>query len=145
MNPLFTAGGLPQAAPETALAADTGLQITRAGSRPVNAAPEQYFTGRVSVEMLQVPSGEERSSAGAVTFNPGARTHWHSHPLGQTLIVTAGWLSSAVENTCECFVGIVVFFVIIFVITPPSVSIPSDSGVTSSSSTSLRSPESTEP
>ena len=90
MNPLFTAGGLPQASPDAALAADAELQITRAGSRPVNAAPEQYFTGRVSVEMLQVPSGEERSSAGAVSFKPGARTHWHSHPLGQTLIVTAG-------------------------------------------------------
>jgi len=90
MNPLFTAGGTPQAAPDAALAAGAGLQITRAGSRPVNAAPEQYFTGQVSVEMLQVPSGEERSSAGAVSFKPGARTHWHSHPLGQTLIVTAG-------------------------------------------------------
>ena len=55
-----------------------------------------------------------------------------------TLIVTAGWLSSAVENTCANLVGIVVFFWIILVITPPSVSMPSDSGVTSSSSTSLR-------
>ena len=90
MNPLFNAGAVPQAAPGTVSAADSDLQITRAGSRPVNAAPEQYFTGRVSVEMLQVPSGEERTSAGAVSFKPGARTHWHSHPLGQTLIVTAG-------------------------------------------------------
>ncbi|MCY1461016.1 hypothetical protein D9M71_786280 [compost metagenome] len=62
-----------------------------------------------------------------------------------TLIVTAGWLSSAVEKVCENRVGIVVFFWIIFVITPPRVSIPSDRGVTSSSSTSLRSPDSTEP
>ena len=57
-----------------------------------------------------------------------------------TLIVTAGWLSSAVEKVCANLVGIVVFFVIILVITPPMVSMPSDSGVTSSSSTSLRSP-----
>ena len=56
------------------------------------------------------------------------------------MIVTAGWLSSAVEKTCANLVGIVVFFLIILVITPPSVSMPSDSGVTSSSSTSLRSP-----
>ena len=62
-----------------------------------------------------------------------------------TLIVTAGWLSSAVENICANLVGIVVFFLIILVITPPSVSMPSDSGVTSSSSTSLRSPDSTWP
>ncbi len=62
-----------------------------------------------------------------------------------TLMVTAGWLSSAVEKVCANFVGMVVFFVIILVITPPSVSMPSDSGVTSSSSTSLRSPDRTWP
>lgn len=90
MNPLFTTGAMPQAAPATVSAADADLQITRAGSRPVNAAPEQYFTGRVSVEMMQVPSGDERTSVGAVSFQPGARTFWHSHPLGQTLLVTAG-------------------------------------------------------
>ena len=57
-----------------------------------------------------------------------------------TWIVTADWLSSAVENTCCALVGMVVFFWISLVITPPSVSMPSDSGVTSSSSTSLTSP-----
>ena len=61
------------------------------------------------------------------------------------MIVTAGWLSSAVEKICANLVGMVVFFLIILVITPPSVSMPSDSGVTSSSSTSLRSPASTWP
>jgi hypothetical protein len=60
-------------------------------------------------------------------------------------MVTAVWLSSAVENTCEALVGIVVFFSISLVNTPPSVSMPSDSGVTSSSSTSLTSPASTPP
>ena len=62
-----------------------------------------------------------------------------------TWIVTAPWLSSAVENTCCALVGIVVFFWMSLVITPPSVSMPSDSGVTSSSSTSLTSPFSTPP
>ena len=62
-----------------------------------------------------------------------------------TLMVTAGWLSSAVEKVCANLVGIVVFLVIILVITPPKVSMPSDKGVTSSSKTSLRSPESTWP
>ena len=60
-----------------------------------------------------------------------------------TLIVTAGWLSSAVEKVCANLVGMVVFLVIILVITPPRVSIPRDSGVTSKSNTSLRSPDST--
>lgn len=60
-------------------------------------------------------------------------------------MVTAGWLSSAVEKVCEKRVGMVVFFWIILVITPPRVSIPRESGVTSSSNTSLRSPDSTEP
>ena len=60
-------------------------------------------------------------------------------------MVTAVWLSSAVENTCECLVGIVVFFSMSLVITPPSVSRPSDKGVTSSNSTSFTSPASTPP
>ncbi len=60
-----------------------------------------------------------------------------------TWMVTAVWLSSAVENTCCALVGMVVFFWMSLVITPPSVSMPSDSGVTSSSSTSLTSPFST--
>ena len=62
-----------------------------------------------------------------------------------TCTVTADWLSSAVENTWFALVGMVVFFSISLVITPPRVSIPSDSGVTSSSSTSLTSPPSTPP
>ena len=62
-----------------------------------------------------------------------------------TWMVTAVWLSSAVENTCECLVGMVVFFSMSLVITPPRVSRPSDSGVTSSSSTSFTSPASTPP
>jgi 4-carboxymuconolactone decarboxylase len=56
----------------------------------VNPAPAQNFTGSVTVEMLHTPAGPDRASAGSVTFSPGARTAWHSHPLGQTLIVTAG-------------------------------------------------------
>jgi hypothetical protein len=62
-----------------------------------------------------------------------------------TCTVTAVWLSSAVEKTCDFLVGIVVFFSISLVMTPPRVSMPSDSGVTSSSSTSLTSPPSTPP
>ncbi len=60
-------------------------------------------------------------------------------------MLTAGWLSAAVENTCDFLVGIVVFFSMIFVITPPRVSIPSDRGVTSRRSTSFTSPARTPP
>lgn len=66
------------------------LQISRNKSRPVRAAPAENFTGSVQVEMLFTPDGSTRASAGSVTFSPGARTNWHTHPLGQTLVVTAG-------------------------------------------------------
>ena len=73
-----------------AAAAEPDLQFSRAGSRPVVQAPAQYFSGQAQVEMLFAPTGPDRASAGSVTFAPGARTAWHTHPLGQTLIVTAG-------------------------------------------------------
>jgi len=71
-------------------AAEPELAISRAGSRTSSDAPASYFTGNATVEMLSVPAGDERASAGSVSFRPGARTHWHTHPLGQTLIVTSG-------------------------------------------------------
>ena len=74
----------------SASAADGELVISRAGSRVVTAAPTANFTGQVRVEMLFTPTGADRASAGKVSFMPGARTHWHTRPLGQTLIVTAG-------------------------------------------------------
>lgn len=71
-------------------AAEGDLVISRGGSRPIVAAPTANFTGPVRLEMLITPTGADRASAGKVSFMPGARTHWHTHPLGQTLIVTAG-------------------------------------------------------
>lgn len=73
-----------------ARAAEPDLQITRAGARPVSSAPAQNFTGSVTVEMLRTPTGPDRASVGSVSFSPAARTAWHTHPLGQTLVVTAG-------------------------------------------------------
>jgi 4-carboxymuconolactone decarboxylase len=90
MKPLLAAAAMVLSMMEPALAAEPELKITRAGARPVNVAPAQYFTGQVKVEMLYTPVGSERASAGTVSFAPGARTAWHSHPLGQTLVVTAG-------------------------------------------------------
>ena len=66
------------------------LDITRGGSRPVRPGPTENFTGSARVEMLFGAVDPSHASGGAVTFEPGARTAWHSHPRGQVLIVTAG-------------------------------------------------------
>jgi 4-carboxymuconolactone decarboxylase len=66
------------------------LVITRAGSRPVRQAPPENFTGGARVEMLFEARDGSHASGGSVTFEPGARTAWHSHPGGQILIITAG-------------------------------------------------------
>lgn len=67
-----------------------GIRISKAGSRAARPAPEEHFTGQVQVEMLFGAEAPARASCGRVTFQPGARTAWHTHPLGQTLIVTDG-------------------------------------------------------
>ena len=66
------------------------MDITRAGSLPSAKGPADYFTGTVRVDPLFQAPAPARVSGAAVTFEPGARTAWHTHPLGQTLIVTAG-------------------------------------------------------
>lgn len=66
------------------------MDITRAGSQPSAKGPADYFTGTVRVDPLFQAPAPARVSGAAVTFEPGARTAWHTHPLGQTLIVTAG-------------------------------------------------------
>ncbi len=66
------------------------MEIKRCGSQLSTQGPEAYFTGRVRVDPL-FPSSESFPAVGArVTFEPGARTAWHAHPLGQALIVTEG-------------------------------------------------------
>ena len=66
------------------------ITITRSGSQPSSQAPPEYFTGSVRIEPLFQAKEPSRGSGARVTFEPGARTAWHTHPLGQTLIVTAG-------------------------------------------------------
>ncbi len=61
-----------------------------AATLPVNKGPANYFSGDVSVKQLLAPVAPSRAAAAEVTFQPGARTFWHTHPLGQTIIVTAG-------------------------------------------------------
>lgn len=66
------------------------MEITRLGSQPSRKGPEEWFTGSVRVDPLFQPHDPSRASASHVTFEPGARTAWHTHPLGQTLLITAG-------------------------------------------------------
>ena len=66
------------------------MEITRNGSRPSGKGPGEWFTGTVRIDPLFDAPGPARVGGASVTFEPGARTAWHTHPLGQTLIITAG-------------------------------------------------------
>jgi quercetin dioxygenase-like cupin family protein len=66
------------------------MEITRIGSQPSGNGPDDWFTGSVRIDPLFQPNEHRRASAALVTFEPGARTAWHTHPLGQTLIVVSG-------------------------------------------------------
>ena len=66
------------------------MEIKRSGSQPSNKGPADWFTGTVRIDPLFQTSAPARVAGASVTFEPGARTAWHTHPLGQTLIVTAG-------------------------------------------------------
>jgi len=66
------------------------MEIKRSGSQPSRKAPAEYFTGAVRVDPLFQAPDPARVSGSSVTFEPGARTAWHTHPLGQTLIITSG-------------------------------------------------------
>jgi quercetin dioxygenase-like cupin family protein len=66
------------------------MEIKRSGSLPSGRGPADYFTGVVRIDPLNSPPEPARVAMALVTFEPGARTAWHTHPLGQTLIVTSG-------------------------------------------------------
>ncbi len=66
------------------------MDIKRSGSQPSSKGSEEYFTGTVRIDPLFQAPDPARVVGASVTFEPGARTAWHTHPLGQTLIVTAG-------------------------------------------------------
>jgi quercetin dioxygenase-like cupin family protein len=67
------------------------LNITRAGSLPSAKGPADWFTGTVRIDQLFTAPAPARAAAASVTFEPGARTAWHTHPLGQTLVVLSGF------------------------------------------------------
>src|SRR5437588_4571762 len=66
------------------------MDIKRSGSRPSGKGPAEYFTGTVRIDPLFEAPHPARVRGASVTFEPSARTAWHTHPLGQTLIVTSG-------------------------------------------------------
>ena len=66
------------------------MDIKRSGTQTSGRGPAEYFTGTVRIDPLFKAPDPARVSDASVTFEPGARTAWHTHPLGQTLIVTAG-------------------------------------------------------
>jgi quercetin dioxygenase-like cupin family protein len=66
------------------------MEMKRVGSRPSGKGPAEWFTGNVRIDPLFQANAPGRATGASVTFEPGARTAWYTHPLGQTLIVTAG-------------------------------------------------------
>lgn len=66
------------------------MEIKRSGSQPSAKGPAEWFTGTVRIDPLFDAPAPARAAGASVTFEPGARTAWHTHPLGQTLIVTCG-------------------------------------------------------
>src|SRR5579871_5818961 len=88
------------------------MEIKRIGSQPSGKGPAEYFTGVVRIDPLFTPPDPARVAMAWVTFEPGARTAWHTHPLGQTLIVTAGsgWVQRVGGTVEEIHPGDVVWF-----------------------------------
>ena len=86
------------------------MEIKSSGSRPSGKGPAEYFTGTVRIDPLFEASDPARARGASVTFEPGARTAWHTHPLGQNLIVTSGcgWVQSEGGTKVEIRPGDVV-------------------------------------
>ncbi|CAI0705399.1 Predicted mannose-6-phosphate isomerase [Serratia proteamaculans] len=81
---------LSMLAPAALAETEKQVKIQRSGSQPSRPGPEDYFTGKVRIDAPFAGSEPARVGGATVTFEPGARTAWHTHPLGQTLIVTQG-------------------------------------------------------
>lgn len=88
------------------------MEITRNGTRPSGKGPAEWFTGSVRIDPLFQPNEQRRAAAATVTFEAGARTAWHTHPLGQTLIVISGvgWAQREGGRIEEIHPGDIVWF-----------------------------------
>jgi quercetin dioxygenase-like cupin family protein len=91
---------------------DSDMEITRAGSQPSTKGPADWFTGTVRIDPVFQPKEPARAAAASVTFEPGARTAWHTHPLGQRLIIVSGvgWVQTEGGQIEEVRPGDVVWF-----------------------------------
>jgi quercetin dioxygenase-like cupin family protein len=91
---------------------ETNMEIKRNASRPAGKGPADWFTGAVRIDPLFEAPAPARMRCATVTFEPNARTAWHTHPLGQTLIVTSGlgWVQSEGGPVEEIRPGDVVWF-----------------------------------
>lgn len=87
------------------------MELKRNGTQPSSKGPGEYFTGNVRIDPLFEAPNPARARGASVTFEPGARTAWHRHPLGQTLIVTSGcgWVQSEGQPKVEIRPGDVVW------------------------------------
>ncbi len=87
------------------------MKLIRPGMQPSAKGPAKCFTGSVRIDLLNTPPPPARTSCASVTFEPGARSAWHTHPLGQTLIVTAGcgWTQCEGEPIVEIRAGDVIW------------------------------------
>jgi quercetin dioxygenase-like cupin family protein len=87
------------------------MEVKKSGSQPSQKGPEEYFTGNVRVDPLSQAHEPSRVGCALVTFEPGARSAWHWHPLGQTLVVTqgCGWVQSEGGPKVEIRAGDVVW------------------------------------
>lgn len=88
------------------------MEIKRIGSQPSGKGPEEWFTGVVRIDPLFQANNARRGAGANVTFEPAARTAWHTHPLGQTLIVTfgCGWVQREGGPVEEIHPGDVIWF-----------------------------------
>jgi len=105
---VLTAATNPAFATEQDNAPEAKVIFTRNGSQPSIEGPDDWFTGRVRIDPIQLqPQEPSRLTSAIVTFEPGARTNWHTHPLGQLLIVTSGrgWTQCEGEPRVEINAG----------------------------------------
>ena len=104
-----TAAGAAQKSKQSG---DSTMKITRVGTTPSMVGPKDWFTGNVRVDSLFPADRGRHSNGSVVTFEPGARTRWHTHPAGQTIVITQGlgWVQKDGETIQEVRPGDIVFF-----------------------------------
>ena len=109
---LALTGGAAQLTAAATQRTDANMEIKRGGSQPSRKGPAEYFTGTVRIDPLFQAPEPARVGGASVTFEPGARTAWHTHPLGQTLLITAGlgWVQPEGGPIEEVRPGDVVWF-----------------------------------